>query len=153
MSEFKVTVLEREAFKVVGLKVRTDMESAANDAPKLWESGFGPRMPEVASFPATSYGVSTMTDETHFDYMAALPWREGDPVPQGLEVFEVSGGLFAECPMNSIEELMLAYQYVICDWLPKQTAYEVAEISSYEAYPADHMESGKLTLYFPVKKK
>jgi hypothetical protein len=34
MSEFTITLAEREAFKVVGLTVRTAMDSAANDKSK-----------------------------------------------------------------------------------------------------------------------
>lgn len=46
MEKYDVTVVEYPAKRLVGLKVRTSMQHAAEDCPALWMT-FGPRMGEV----------------------------------------------------------------------------------------------------------
>lgn len=149
---FKVDVVEREAVECVGLKVRTTMESAASDCPRLWYETFGPRMEEVASFPNVSYGISLMTDETHFDYWAALPYRAGDAVPEGMGLINLPAGQYAECHIASLDDLAEAYQHIFFAWGEAHKEYEFLHtVPSYELYPADHAESGHISLYMPVK--
>lgn len=151
--QYNINVVNCEPMKIVGLKVRTNMATSADDCPQLWGASFGPRMKEVASFPAPSYGVSTMVDEVNFDYWAAMPWREGDPIPAGMEVMELPGGFYAECHLESLKDLAMAYQYMFSVWPQLQSGYEYYDAPSYELYPQDYAETGRLSLYMAVKKK
>ena len=152
MPDYQIKVVERPAEKVVGLKVRTDMAKSAEDCPRLWYQDFGPRMPEVASFPSYSYGASLWIEGETFDYWAALPYRPGDPIPSGMALLDLTDGLYAECPVDKLEDLAGAYQHIFAVWGPS-SGYDFAiGVPSYELYPADHMENGRLTLYMPLKK-
>ena len=151
--EFKINVVEREAYHTAGLKVRTTMAQAAIDCPKLWMDDFGPRMPEIQGFPTFSFGSSIMVDEEHFDYWATMPLPPGVPVPQGMEVLDLPAGLYAECEVPSLNELAAAYMYMFQSG--QDSDYECAAFNaaSYELYPADHMQTGRLSLYLPIRRK
>lgn len=149
--KFTIEVVTREAVRVVGMKVRTDMASAPDDCPRLWREIFGPRMPEVATFPGPSYGASLMVDEEHFDYWAALPYREGDPVPPGMALLDLAGGLYAECRLESLADLAAGYQFL---FESRSDRYEARfDVPGYEFYPADHMSTGRLSLCVPLRLK
>ena len=150
---YNVTVVHRDAEQAVGVKVRTTMDKAFEDCPRLWSEIFAPRMPEVITFPSHSFGISVMVDEAEgsFDYWAALPWHPGDPVPEGMAVFDLPEGRYAECRVTSLAELAPAYQHIFSVWAPS-SGYELPEdLPSYEYYPADHLETGRLVLYMPVR--
>ena len=152
--EFKINVVERQAYHTVGLKVRTTMDKAMIDCPELWDKDFGPRMPEVQGFPTFSFGSSIMADEEHFDYWATMPLPPGAPVPAGMEILDLPAGLYAECHLNSLEELAGAYMFIYQTWLPgSEYDYTAFNAASYELYPADHMQTGRLSLYMPVRRK
>ena len=152
--EFKINVVEREAYHTVGLKVRTTMAQAHPDAVKLWEKDFGPRMPEIQGFPTFSFGSSVMVDEEHFDYWATMPLPAGAPVPQGMSTLDLPAGLYAECQVPSLNELAAAYMFIYQGWLPaSEYEYPAFNAASYELYPADHLQTGRLTLYMPVRRK
>jgi Uncharacterized protein conserved in bacteria len=155
MSEkYTVTVVERSEENIVGMKIATDMSHAAEDCPKLWHDVFGPRMCEVqCDGEARSYGASFTTDiqTGRFDYWAAMPLRKDAPVPEGMEKAILPAGLYAECPVDSIGALVESYGYIFTEWLPQNNEYQ-ADVNkpSYELYPADHLETGRAILYFPI---
>ncbi len=149
--KFTVEVVTREAVKIVGLKVRTSMQTSEVDCPALWQESFGPRMSEVATYPGLSYGASVMVDQDKFDYLAALPYREGDPIPEGMGLLDLAAGPYAECEVESLADLAGAYQYIFFGWGAGEMDKFRADAVSYELYPADHCASGRLTLYMPLK--
>jgi len=148
--KFTINVVEREAIKIVGLKVRTSMQTSMTDCPALWEKDFGPRMPELATYPGLSYGASQMVDQENFDYWAALTYREGDPVPSGMGLLDLAAGPYAECPVESLADLAEAYQYIFFSWAGGAMDKFRHDAPSYELYPADHCATGRLTLYMPL---
>lgn len=152
--KYQITVVEQPQYQVVGLKVRTSMATGMTDCPQLWERDFGPRMPEIATFPGLSFGASRLVDHEAgtFDYWAAMIYRPGDPIPEGMALLELPAGLYAECHLKSLEDLAGAYQYIFMVWGP-DSGYGLREDApSYETYPADHMETGRLSLYMPLQK-
>ncbi len=155
-SQYSVKVVEREAISIIGMKVTTDMEHSAQDCPKLWHDAFGPRMSEAAGGGISySLGVSFVVDTKRgaFDYWAAVPADADAAVPAGMEKTVIPAGLYAESAVDTLTLLPGAYQYIFSDWLPKHSAYKAdIHCPSYELYPADYMETGKLLLYFPVVK-
>jgi len=153
-AEFKINVVEREAYHTVGLKVRTTMAQAHPDAVKLWRDEFGPRIPEIQGFPTFSFGSSIMVDEERFDYWATMPLPPGAPIPAGMEILDLPAGLYAECHLNSLDELAEAYMYMYQTGLANsEYEYAAFNAASYEFYPADFMQTGHLTLYMPIRRK
>lgn len=157
MPQFQINVVTRPAIKTAGLKVATTMEKASVDCPKIWSEDFGPRMmdfPADPAYPDQSFGVSIMLDQHNFDYWAVMPLREHAGVPDGMETLEIAGGLYAECHLNSLEELGDAYNYVYLQWAPAQEKYAVnMQGASYELYTSDFMKTGKLSIYCPLLAK
>ncbi len=156
MSNFSIKIVTRPEIKIAGLHIRTDMQNAKNDCPKLWQEDFGPRMCEIAPCGRSeSYGASWLVDYTtgSFDYWAAMPLPQGTPAPQGMNTATLPGGLYVECTVDSLQSLPAAYQYVYSNWLPSQKDYSASHnLPCYELYPADFMQSKKLFLYFALIK-
>lgn len=153
--KYQVQVVEQPAYQVVGLKVRTSMDRAMADCSQLWERDFGPRMPEVATFPGLSFGASLLVDPKTgaFDYWAALPYRPGDPIPEGMALLDLPAGLYAACHLKSLEKLTGVYEYIYMVWGPGAGYDFLEDVPSYETYPADHLETGCLSVYMPLKVK
>lgn len=157
MSEdkYQVKVVEQPAYQVVGLNIRTSMSNAMADCMQLWDRDFGPRMPEIASFPGQSFGASLLVDlQTGiFDYWAAMPYRPGDPIPADMALLDLPAGPYAECHLKSLEDLGGAYDHIYMAWGPG-SGYDFREDApSYELYPADHLETGRLSVYMPLRVK
>ena len=152
-----VSIVTRAPFRAIGMKIPTSMETAHEDCSNLWYKDFGPRMPEVCSAyqQNESFGISFLTDAEKgtFDYWAAVAAPETAPVLQGLGSVAVPGGTFLELLVPSLEELAGAYTYLFSQWLPSHKEYlATCTVPCYELYKADFMQTGHITLYFPVEK-
>lgn len=154
---FTLTVVERTAVKTAGLKVRTDMRKAKEDCPKLWDTDFGPRMmsfPVDPARPGESYSVSIMIDSDAFDYWAVMPITPSAEVPDGMDILDIPGGLYAECPVASLAESGDAYTYVYMEWAATQEKYALnMQGASLELYTPDFMKDGRLTILCPLVEK
>ena len=150
-----VVVVNRPETALVGMFVRTSMQQAMIDCPKIWHENFGPRMAELCDENCgESYGVSWMVDEADctFDYWAAVPLKKDARIPEGMATTTLPAGMYAELAVPSLEKLQEAYTTIWEKWLPNQKEYAPSETApSYEVYPADYMQTGKLVLYFPIK--
>ncbi|MDR0882035.1 MAG: GyrI-like domain-containing protein [Candidatus Adiutrix sp.] len=151
--DYRIDVVQREAVQVVGLRVRTNVADSSLTCPRLWSETFGPRMEEVSTFAGDSYGVSVMADETSFDYWAALLYFPDQPIPRGMETLTIPGGLYAGCHLDGLPGLAMAYQYIYHIWGPGSDYEFILEAPCYELYPADHMQTGCLSLYMPVRER
>lgn len=156
MPEFAVKIVERPAVKTAGLKISTTMDKASVDCPKLWSETF---VPYMETFPCdgtgNSYGVCKMTSETALDYWAVMPLGKGASTPEGLSECAIPGGLYAECPVKSLQEMGQAYEYLYTAWSQTQKDYAVNFMAPcFELYNNEiFLKTGALTLYIPVTKK
>ena len=152
-----VKIVERPGVKTAGIKVRTTMDKAGSDCLKLWEKDFGPQMarfPADPAHPNESYGVSVMVDSDSFDYWAVMPIAAGTPVPAGMDIFEIPGGLYAEYPVDSLEKLPESFTYLYMHWAPQQERYTVnMQGVGYELYTQEYLNTGALTIYCPLLEK
>lgn len=157
MPEFNISIVERPSIRCAGVKVRTDMAKASQDCPALWTDVFGPRMKDVPAnpeFPDESYGASIMVDSEVFDYWAVMPLASGAAAPEGMDILEIPGGLYAECKLKSLEELGDAYNHIYLAWVAGQDKYSVnMQAAALEKYTSDYMKNGSLTIYCPLVEK
>lgn len=157
MANFIVTVVDRPAIKAAGIKVRTTMERASVDCPKLWSEEFGPRMcsfPADAARPDESYGLSVMIDSEAFDYWAVMPIADGVAAPDGMDTITIPGGTYAECRVESLAQLGEAFTYIYTAWPATQEKYALnMQGMGCELYTSDFMKNGSLTVYCPLVEK
>lgn len=151
--DYQIDLVTREALTIVGLSVKTNMADSALDCPRLWSEAFGPRMEEVPTFAGLSYGVSVMGPDDSFEYWAGLLHLPGQEVPEGMGTLDLPGGLYACCHLEGLPGLAMAYKYFYHVWVPDSDYEFVLDSPCYELYPANHMQTGKLSLYMPVRPK
>lgn len=150
---FEIDVASREAFSIVGISIHTNMNEAFHDCPRLWSEVFGPRMEELPTFAGPSFGVSVIGRGEGFDYWAGVIHLAGQLVPEGMATLDLAGGLYACCNINGLPGLAAAYQYIYHVWGPGSNYEFNLEAPCYELYPANHMQTGNLSLYMPVRPK
>lgn len=156
-----VIVLDREPMKVVGMVIRTD--TTKHEIPELWEK-FIPRMEELEanSVPECSLGICLQdsieeNDEfTEFSYLAARVVRDDSLIPEGMEYYEVKGGLTAVFTHEgSLDTLADTYEFIYEKWL-EESDYELAEGDELEWYDSRFIYNdpkSKLDIHIPVKLK
>ncbi len=155
---FEVTIVELSTKKLVGMKVRTNMQNAMSDCPAIWQT-FGPKSDELtggACADLPGYGVSVMVNENDFDYWAALEISPATKALEGMETIDVSAGVYAKCSVPGLAKLGEAYMFLWSQWLSAQDEYVYdAAVPSFELYPA-HWNTDSdcaFEIYMPVRKK
>lgn len=156
MNQYQVTVVERPAAHLTGMKVRSTMEKAMQDCPALWYS-FGPRIAELqpagSSCPG-SYGVSVMLNAQDFEYWATIETAPSSAIPTGMETMELPAGRYASCTVAGIEKLGEAYTYLYETWPGSQSEYTCDEQGAcFELYPPNWQPADAFEIYMSVKKK
>lgn len=154
---------QREAFRVVGVKIRTTMKDGAGykEIPEFWaEAGRNGTLEKIASLigaePFGVLGISACEnyDMTDFDYYLAAATSK--PVPPGMEEYTVPASQWAIFesvgPMpDAIQELQ---KRIITEWLPS-SGYTYAAAPDIEVYPGQDIASPdyKSYVWFPITKK
>ena len=163
VSSFSVSIVPHAECVLAGLRVATNLQSAAVDCPEVWEK-FMPRAVEITglqpkdAFMGVSYGVSYMTSSDSaseaFDYVAAMPLAADKSVPAGMERFVLPKGLYARVLVEKLENLGAAYMYLYSAWPAEQAEYAVNMAAScFERYDERYPQSGVFEVYVPVLKK
>ena len=150
--DYKVTVVEQPARRLVGLCARANMRETQKECPALWEK-FMPRMEELASIAEEgSFGASVNMEESGgFDYWAAMALPQGAKAPSGLDCLEVRGGKYAECVVEDMADLGAAYEYIYGEWGNTQSDNRVDFTSAcLEFYPKDWKYGDPVTIYAPL---
>lgn len=143
------------------------------EIPALWsgEGGFISRFGEVQSPPDAkwqdtdrhpAFGLMRcapgVTDGT-FEYIAAAPATADAPIPAGMVEATIAAGTYAVFEVPSLEALGAAWQ-AIGEWQkahPEWVGYcdsescDCVNHPSFELYPPDFGEHGKLFIYLPIR--
>jgi len=125
----KHTIINRDAFTVVGLRIR--VKAMSPEIPALW-GRFVPRIAEIRkpAEPEVAYGVMGNFDEaTHMiDYMAGIPVTAAAEVPKGMTVWEVPAATYAvfETTLGTIGE---TFSSIYGEWLPNSAYVQAAGVS------------------------
>ena len=149
----EIAVVSFPAKHLLGVKVRTSMQSSATDCPALWQA-FSPRIAEMFMMGNATFGVSVMVNENDFDYWAAVESSSNTAVPDGMETTEIPAGLYAQCNVPSLEQLGEAFMYVYSQWIREQSEYTLdMHAPCFELYPPNWQPSDAVAIYVPVLKK
>jgi len=152
-SDISLRIVSRPAFRLAGIKIRTDMQAAAKDVKKLWREV----LPQIRELSAdkndAAYGISWVVDPDtrSFDYCAAFKTGRNSVLPEQFEETLIPAGLYAECALPSREALHRLYSYLYYEWLPSQKdQVDIGGTPCYEVYPQDYLQGGSLKMYIPV---
>ena len=152
----EVIVKELPAKRLVGISVRTNMQSAKVDCPAIWQK-FGPQLELMASRLGghESYGVSVMISEDGtFDYWAAVEMAGETELSENVKTFELPGGLYACASVPSLEQLSQAFGYLYMEWPSQQTEYVVnMPAPCVEVYGPNWQPGDPIGIWVPVIKK
>ncbi|CAK7012552.1 MAG: hypothetical protein DESF_00497 [Desulfovibrio sp.] len=147
MSEFKITVVDFPATRLMGMKVRTSIARAHEDCPAIWQQ-FGPRMADIAGKPF--YGVSCMLNAEEIEYWAAME-ADGRELPADMGHHVIPAGTYAACRVPNLENIGEAYMFIFEKWFASQEAYVYNEQAPcFELYPPDWNPGASFELYVPV---
>lgn len=111
--------------KLVGM--RLSMSLVANRTPDLWRS-FMPRRNQILNavgndlismqvYP-TSFDFSAFDPHHPFEKWAARPVLHYTQVPEGMETFDLPGGLYAVFHYKGLPTDPRIFQYIFGQWLP-----------------------------------
>lgn len=157
----KPEIKHKEAFTVVGLKIRTHAES--NDFPKLW-GDYMKRFGELQNFAIGNACVGVtiidpeaeMCKDMEFEYMAAAIVPDDAPVPEGMVKHKVSASDYAVFThKGKLDSLAETYEHIYGHWLP-HSDYECGEGNEIEWYDErfnPESDDSVMEIYIPVKKK
>ena len=157
----KVIITERDALKVVGMKIHTSIKE--NLIPQLWND-FIVRMDELneVSVPNCSLGIclnETITEfdaDSEFDYLACRVVKDDSVIPTGMEYREIPAQLVAVFThFGSLEILSETYDYIYDKWLP-ESEYKLSEADEIEWYDSRFKfgeKDSQMDIHIPITKK
>lgn len=152
-----VIIIEREALKVVGMKIRTTVEE--NKIPQLWND-FIPRITELVdvAVPDCSLGIclnegEDFTEGGSFEYLACVVVKDDSIIPEGMiyrEIPKTKVAVFTH--YGSLDTLTETYDYIYNEWLA-QSGYDVAEADELEWYDSRFKfgeEDSQMDIHVPI---
>jgi len=151
---FAVGVLDHPARQLIGVKTRNNIQNCQTNCPTFWPNTFAPWIHQLhteGKFP--SWGAFCAYDPAtgDFDYWAATHPPKDRPHPATLQKIILPGGLYAECALTSVTEIHTAYHFLYSRWLPAQSGYIGLENAlSFEYYPPDFLQTGRLSICIPI---
>lgn len=161
--EMKPKIVVLEDLKVMGMVYKGKNQNG--EIGQLWNE-FIPKMGDIkqAVGDHKSYGICEPLEENledvdfdnpnDFRYLAGLAVHDKDPVPEGMEVWDVTHKKYAVFThIGSVETLGDTYKAIYSEWIPS-SGYQVAFTYDFELYddafkPGD--SSSKMYIYIPIK--
>ena len=153
----ELRIVEKAAFKVVGMKVETRMSE--NKIPGLWAQ-FLERIHEVKqrSNVHDTYGISEYSDnyvDEWSNYWACVPVNCIEEIPEGMVAKTVSAARYVVVThKGKLQTMSNAFDYIYTTWLPK-SGYELDEKDSFELYSERFLggdnEESEIDLYIAIK--
>ena len=142
---------EREAFTIVGIKRRMNVETSYTECPKFWYEW----MSDMKGLKGM-FGVSTDMDGRNFDYWIADMLMPFADIPEGCETMKIPGGLWAifTCRGPMPESLQSVNTKIWSEWLPSLQGYTFAANYSFEVYTGipENPEDTVSYIAIPLKK-
>ena len=153
-------IVEKEAFRIVGVKEWTTLENGANfvNIPKMWENLPKEKFKQIGALANTEItgiiGVCADMYNNGFDYwIAAVTTKE---CPDDLNELMVSANTWAvvEAVGAMPDSIQGAWKHILSEWLPNSN-YEHACAPEFEWYSDGNMQSKdyRCEVWIPVVKK
>ncbi|NKI32954.1 GyrI-like domain-containing protein [Croceivirga thetidis] len=147
--------------KLVGLSLK--MSLVKNLTGRLWGQ-FGPRIREIQNrvsedkismqvCPPDYYAKFSPT--TEFTKWAAVEVSSYDILPEGLQTFDLHGGLYAVFDYKGSSADTSIFQYIFTDWLPK-SGYVVDDRPHFEILGPKYKNNdpnSEEEIWIPVREK
>jgi AraC family transcriptional regulator len=147
--------------KLVGLHMTLSLVNY--DIVELWKR-FGPRRKEITNN-VTSDLISLAIYAPHyfkdfnpaneFERWAAIEVSDFREVPQGLDSFDLQGGLYAIFDYKGLNTDNAIYRYIFEEWLPN-SMYELDHRPHFEVLGSKYRHNdpdSEEEIYIPVRKK
>jgi len=155
-----IRIIEKEGFRVVGLKRRLSRETLNDGIGEMWKSLTKNDMEQLQTLNESSHGkmpmgvYANMYDDKTTDYFIAV--ESTKDCPEGFSEYRLPKTDWAICEItgalpNAIAE---AFSYVFNDWLP-DAEYEYTNQAEIEWYSEGDMSQDdyKSEIWIPVRKK
>lgn len=149
MLDYKI--VEKEPFTVVGIKKRFSPDTSYSEVPKFWDEW----MTDTKGLKGM-FGVCSDMDGKSFDYWIADLYQPGEDIPEGCDICQIPGGLWAmfTCKGPLPESLQKVNTQIWSEWLPSLQGYTLAGNYSLEFYmpPAKDPSDTVSYIGIPLKK-
>ena len=127
-------IVEKAPFTVIGLKRQFNSETSYQEIPKFW----GEWANDMKGLEGT-FGLCVDNNDSHgkvFDYWIADLYQPMEDIPEGLETYQVPGGLWAvfTCKGPLPQALQTVNTQVWTEWLPSLKGYMLAGSYNLEVY-------------------
>lgn len=160
----EAVIVELPAKELVGISVRTSMQTAAVDCPALWER-FVPWMwrvygRESCGYTCPSFGLSIDADiqNGQFTYWAAIELQSNfaDPTqwPAEFHAITLAAGPYVGTGVASLSKMTEAYTYLYGPWAQSQHSHELDFGGvCFELYDERYLKDGSLEVFAPLRAK
>jgi AraC family transcriptional regulator len=149
--------------KVVGKRIRTSL--ANNKTYELWQS-FMPHRREIKNKVTTdllsiqvydpSFDMKDFTQETEFEKWAAVEVTDFDSIPNEMESYTITGGLYAVfLHIGAADTGPKTFQYIFGTWLPNSD-YTLDNRAHFEVLGAKYKNNDPASeeeIWIPIKSK
>jgi len=147
-------IVEKAPFTVIGLKRQFNSETSYQEIPKFW----GEWANDMKGLEGT-FGLCVDNNDSHgkvFDYWIADLYQPMEDIPEGLETYQVPGGLWAvfTCKGPLPQALQTVNTQVWTEWLPSLKGYMLAGSYNIEAYTplCEDPNDNVAYIWVPLKK-
>lgn len=157
--EYKI--VEKKAFKVIGLKNSFKYETANQEIPKMWKKFF---IKNIFSKIKPKYAVNIDNNmgSNEFDYIIGDDYNGTLKASKGFEIIEIPKFTWAVFPCigSASVKMQETNEKIFKKWLPSSDEYEIAAGYNIEMYsnPDDYKngiddEKYYCEIWIPIKKK
>jgi len=147
-------IVEKAPFTVIGLKRQFNSETSYQEIPKFW----GEWAKDMKGLEGT-FGLCVDNNDSHgkvFDYWIADLYEPMKDIPEGLETYQIPGGLWAvfTCKGPLPQALQSVNTQVWTEWLPSLKGYMLAGSYNLEVYTpmAEDPNDNVAYIWVPLKK-
>ncbi|MDD4311254.1 MAG: AraC family transcriptional regulator [Eubacteriales bacterium] len=151
--DYKIEAMD--AFTVVGVEEKFQMDSSQQEIPKYWDDFFKKGLHEKV---CPMFGICFDADaDGYFPYMIGEVLRPGMKVPEGMLTHDIPAHTWARfaCVGPMPGAIQAVTKQIYSEWLPTNGTYEVAQYVEIEMY-SDGDTTAKdyySEVWIPIKKK
>lgn len=149
MLEYRI--VSKSSFTIVGVQRRFHSDTSYQEIPKFWSEWMyqGEHRPIMGTF-----GVCIDNGGKEFDYWIADLYKPWEDIPEGCEMYQIPGSLWAQfvCRGPLPDSLQSVNTKIWSEWLPSLRGYKLAGKYNLEVYspPAAKSEDDENYIWIPL---